>query len=347
MKHLFGPVNSRRLGLSLGIDLLPAKTCNFNCIYCEVGETTIFQDQRAEYIPTREILAEIDAFLAADNSPPIDIFTITASGEPTLHSGLGEIIGHLKKMTGKPVAVLTNGSLFFRQDVREELLKADIVVPSLDAAREKSFRKLNRPVAETDLSAIINGLARFSSQYEGSLWLEILFVKNINDSSADLAALREAIDEIQPDKIQLNTVARPPLEDFAGPLSRRELEEIAATLPAPVEIIAQFSERPRQHTRAAQRHEILHMLQRRPCTLPDICEALNLEASATGSVLQEMEKDGQVARLVHQGKSYYQTLPVRRRDERTDVFSDSHAQPAAKENHERHQEHRNDKRRAG
>lgn len=347
MKHLFGPVNSRRLGLSLGIDLLPAKTCNFNCIYCEVGETTIFQDRRAEYVPTGEILAEIDAFLASDNSPPIDIFTITASGEPTLHSGIGEIIGHLKEMTGKPVAVLTNGSLFSRQDVREALLRADIVVPSLDAALEKSFRKVNRPVPGTDLPAIIDGLARFSSQYGGSLWLEILFVKDFNDSPADLDALREAIEAIKPDRIQLNTVARPPLENFARPLSRRELEEIAGTFPAPVEIIAQFSERPRQHARAAQKHEILHMLQRRPCTLTDICEALNLEAPAAGSVLQRLEKDGQVARLVHQGKSYYQTLPVRRRDERTDVLSESPPHPTAKEDHERHQEQRNDKRRAG
>lgn len=308
MKYLFGPVNSRRLGLSLGIDLLPAKICNFSCIYCEVGPTTIFTCERKEYTPTREIIEEIDFFLATSGQAmPIDVFTITASGEPTLHSGLGEIINHLKAKTGLPVAVLTNGSLLYREDVRQELQHADIVIPSLDSAREESFRKINRPAQCAKLQEIIDGLCLFARNFRGELWLEILLSKGINDSAEDLAALRQALIDIKPTKIQLNTVVRPPLEEFAKPLTETELAEISRQLPGTVEIIADFRNRKRENTRSAQKTELLEMLRRRPCTETDICEALNLDGNLTARLLKELTASGEIAHSAHMGKIYYQT----------------------------------------
>ena len=303
MKYLFGPVNSRRLGLSQGIDLLPPKICDFNCIYCEIGPTTTLTCERREYTPTSEIIAEIDLLLAGDH-PPIDVFTITASGEPALHTGLGRIIAHLKEKTDKPVAVLTNGSLLNRREVRQEMSGADIVIPSLDSALETSFRRINRPAKCVVLADIISGLVRFAREFSGRVWLEILLIKGINDSPADIAALSKAVTEIKPDKIQLNTVARPPLESYAAPLNEKELREISRQLPGPVEIIVDFAKRKRKHYRKAREEDVLAMLQRRPCTETDICEALDL--AEVGSLLDSMQKSGVLTTTTHSGKTFYE-----------------------------------------
>ncbi len=307
MKYLFGPVNSRRLGLSLGIDLLTTKTCNFDCIYCEIGGTAIHTCERKEYTPTAEILAEIDELLAQDNlAKPIDVFTITAMGEPTLHTGLGEIIRHIKEKTGKPVAVLTNGAMMHREDVRQELQAADIVIPSLDSARAESFRKIDRPAQCVDLEEMIEGISLFCQEFPGRVWLEVMLTKNINDQPSDIAALKEAIMRINPERVQLNTVVRPPLESFALPLSPEELTHIAEQLPGNVEIIASFAKRDRDSWRSPEPGEILEMLQRRPCTASDISEALNLDPAQTSRLMGELVDQGKVLKMLHQGKTYYQ-----------------------------------------
>ena len=306
MKYTFGPVNSRRLGLSLGIDLLADKTCSFNCIYCEIGASPRVTCDRKEYTPTAEIIAEIDRVIRNQSgSKPIDVFTVTGNGEPTLHSGLGKIIHHIKEKTDKPVAVLTNGSLLHRTDVREDLFEADIVIPSLDAALEGSFRKINRPASCNTLSEIIDGLVIFSQEFTGKLWLEILIVKGINDTPEDILALQKAVTKIKPDMVQLNTVARPPLEKYAHPVSQKELEHIAEELPGKVEIIVAFSQKKKEQTRNANEPEILHILQRRPCTVSDICEALNLGTDSTEKALLHLEKSGSITITEHQGRKYY------------------------------------------
>ncbi len=307
MKYIFGPVNSRRLGLSQGIDLLTTKTCTFDCIYCEIGPTEIHTCERKEYTPTGDILAEIDELLREDeNDKPIDVFTITATGEPTLHSGLKTVIEHIKQNTGKPVVVLTNGAMFHDANVRSDLMGADIVIPSLDAARDDSFRRIDRPAACVNLKEIIHGLGIFCKEFSGQVWLEVLLVKNINDSKEDITALQQAITVIDPDRTQLNTVARPPLESFARALTEEELHNIAGQLPGHVEIIASFAPKDRKNTRLADPKEILDMLMRRPCTVSDISEALNLDTQATYQLVDEMIANGDVIPMSHQGKTYYQ-----------------------------------------
>ncbi len=309
MDHIFGPVNSRRLGRSLGIDLLPEKICNLNCIYCEVGATTKLTCERQEYVPPAEILAEIDTYFSdGDRLAEIDIVTVTASGEPTLHSGFGEILAHLKETTGKPIAVLTNGTTLMDEQVRQELALADVVIPSLDSVRVESFRKLDRPATCLDLGEIIDGLVLFSHEYTGKLWLEILLARGINDSDEDVMALQEVIKRIRVDRIQLNTVARPPLESFARPVSEHRLQEISALLHqwnpgVPVDLLAQGAptkDIPSTDVKAEDQpdlvDEIIQMLKRRPCTAADINKIFHCGG------LEKVEQ--YLAPLVRSGKIY-------------------------------------------
>lgn len=292
MKYLFGPVNSRRLGRSFGIDLLPAKICNFNCIYCEAGRTVKLTCRRREYTATREIIAEIDRYLdRVDWEQTVDVFTVTASGEPTLHSGIGRVIAHLKDLTGKRIVVLTNGTTLYRPEVRKDLSRADIVVPSLDTVVLSGLRKLNRPAAGVDLSDLVQGLVIFSGEFSGEVWLEILVARGINDRDEDILALKKVIARMRLDRIQVNTVVRPPLEDYARPVSKKRLREIAGLLSDAggprVEVIADVRDTGRPPAASGKndvrtvkknneqiRERIAAMLQRRPCTVHDIRQTL-------------------------------------------------------------------------
>ena len=326
MKHLFGPVNSRRLGLSQGIDLLPPKTCNFNCIYCEINRAPQLSCQRSEHVPTEVILAEIDELLADEpRVRDLDVFTITASGEPTLHTGIGRIIRHIKEKTDKPVAILTNGSQLHLQEVQDDLMAADIVIPSLDAARQESFRRVNRPAkCSADLETIIQGIADFSRKFSGEIWLEILLVENINDTPEDVTALQKAISRIRPSRVQLNTVARPPYESFAKPLTQKRMaeikQEIVKKYDKPVDILAgskdyETSESGKKREESADiipparvEAEISEMLLRRPCTASDIAATLNINLESAAEILKDMENRGCLTVKIHGGKKYYRTV---------------------------------------
>ncbi|NOX80983.1 MAG: radical SAM protein [Deltaproteobacteria bacterium] len=327
MNHIFGPVNSRRLGRSLGIDLLPRKVCNLNCIYCEVGATTQLTCERKEYVPTVAIIAEIEEFCAdPERLNRVDVVTVTASGEPTLHSGLGRIITCLKTMTGKPVAVLTNGTTLMREDVVAELSLADVVIPSLDTALPASFRKLNRPAACLDLREIIEGLVNFSKVFTRELWLEILFARGINDSDEEVRALVAVIRRMTLSRVQLNTVARPPLESFALPVGEQRLKEIADLISsgpdAPrVDILTSSGPSAADKATAVasgrfpgggeNREEtldkIIEMLKRRPCTAADINRTCQLGGpEKVEQLLEPLVRSGRLKKRAHGDKLYYQ-----------------------------------------
>ena len=324
MKHLFGPVNSRRLGLSQGIDLLPPKTCNFNCIYCEINAAPLLSCERGEHVPTEVIIKEIDQLLQKKEAVnKLDVFTITASGEPTLHNGIGTIIRYLKEKTDKPVAILTNGSLLHIQEVRRDLMAADIVIPSLDAARPESFRKVNRPAkCIVELDRIISGLEQFSREFGGQIWLEVLLVKKVNDAPEDIEALIKAIGRIKPSRVQLNTVARPPYEAFAEPLNKERMIEVRQRIEevfdGPVDVLGiaedtssevQASDRkPVQVDRRSVEEEIINLLRRRPCTVADIAKTLGIDKDNVTELLADMEKKGTLIQKIHGGKRYYKPL---------------------------------------
>lgn len=285
---------------------MPSGFCNFNCIYCEVTRQKKLTVARQEYSPTKEIIAEIDSlFSDKKKAAAIDVFTITASGEPTLHSGIGKIIQTIKKKTTKPVSVLTNGGLLHLKEVRKDLADADIVVPSLDAVRAQSFQKINRPMAGTDIEKIISGIAQFRDEFNGKIWLEILFVRGVNDHTEDICELRKAIARIKPDKIQLNTVVRPPFEAFAQPVTQAELENISRELGNTAEIIASFTKKDGETLGNIGQSEIIELLKRRPGTEADICESLQVEAGEIKQLLAQLAKEEKIITTKHASQIYW------------------------------------------
>jgi len=214
MKTVFGPVPSRRLGKSLGIDPILLKTCNWNCVYCQLGRTRPLTNERREYIPRRQILAEVDQALSAHRPGEIDWVTFVGSGEPTLHSGLGYLIRAVKARTDMPVAVITNGSLMSDAMVRGELLAADAVMPSLDAGDPILFRKVNRPWPSLKFDAHARGLAQFREIYTGHLWVEVMLVGGLNDTEQALTGIAAALRRIHPDRVDLTIPERPPAESW-------------------------------------------------------------------------------------------------------------------------------------
>ncbi|MBU2522210.1 MAG: radical SAM protein, partial [Proteobacteria bacterium] len=228
-KYIFGPVPSRRLGLSLGIDLMPHKTCTLNCVYCECGRTTNLTLKCKEYIPTELLQEELKDFLS--RNPKLDFITFSGSGEPTLHTGIKEIINFIKKDYPKyKIALLTNSTLFFQPDNRKRIAGVDMVIASLDAASEENFKKINRPHPELELSRIIEGLVSLRKEFAKQLWMEVFLVPGINDKKDELNKIKKALSPIYPDKIQLNTLDRPGAESWVKPASQKDLLDAASYL---------------------------------------------------------------------------------------------------------------------
>ncbi len=292
-RTLYGPVPSRRLGTSLGIDLVPHKVCSYDCIYCQIGETTEKTLLREEYIPTQEVLGELKAFLSKNGSS-IDHISLSGSGEPTLHSKIGLVIKGIKEMTLIPVAVLTNGSLLYEEEVRKDLIGADIVLPSLDAASSETFMRINRPYKGLSVETVIEGMVEFRKGYKGQIWLEILFCKGVNDSQSELLQMKKAVDRIQPDLIHVNTVVRPPSEQWAIPLGLREMEKIRAFFGERASIISEFDRHHLVAPEGDRREEILRILRRRPLSLTDLSEGMGIPQKELEGYIRFMVEEGKI-----------------------------------------------------
>jgi wyosine [tRNA(Phe)-imidazoG37] synthetase (radical SAM superfamily) len=302
--HVYGPVPSRRLGFSLGVDILPFKTCTLDCIYCQLGRTPEKTLIRKEFFPKSEILSHIRKKIQSGSQ--IDYITFSGSGEPTLYSGLGELIENIKNMTDIPVAVLTNSTTMTSSQVRKELMAADLIVPSLDAATQPVFEKINRPHPELRMDDIIQGLSAFKQTYTGRLWVEILLVKGVNDSDKHVQALRQALNKIKPDKVQLNTVVRPPAESFARPLNFKELEHIQSQLNHNCEIVADFSPKHQIAISENLKESILAMIRRRPVTLKDIADSLGMHKNEVIKYLNILLNESAVKTVAYEHKTYYE-----------------------------------------
>ena len=225
---IFGPVSSRRLGISLGIDIVPMSLCSFDCVYCELGRTSKKTTKRKDYIPTHKVDEALEEHFKVQSPPHPDYVTFSGSGEPTLHSNVGHFISKVKSLTDAPVAVLTNSSLLPDPQVRRDIIGADLVVPSLDAATKEVFERINRPAPGIDIRDIIEGIRLFAKEFEGRVWLEILFVEGVNDGPSEVKALIEAARLISPTRVQLGTVVRPPSEGDVYPVDSEVLERIAS-----------------------------------------------------------------------------------------------------------------------
>ena len=304
-KHIFGPVPSRRLGISLGVDIIPYKTCSLDCLYCECGRTTHLTSERQSFFPPQLVLDELKMILPG--IPHLDFITFSGSGEPTLNSDLGWLITAIKKISAVPLAVLTNGTLLFREDVRRDLLRADVVLPSLDAATAGGFARINRPGAGLEVERIIAGLEIFRSEYPGKIWLEIFIVKGINDREEEIAALSQAVRRIAPDKIQLNTLDRPPAYSGIESADFKILEKIRGRWrDLPVEIIKRAHHREEIPAFSSNlENSLLNTISRRPLSLDDLAALTSKGENELRQYLDILEKEKKIRPVIVGERIFY------------------------------------------
>jgi len=300
-KYIFGPVPSRRLGRSLGVDLVPFKTCSYDCIYCQLGRTTNKTLERKEWVPLQDVIEQIKDHL---HLKP-DYITLSGSGEPTLFSRLDELILGIKEITDIPVAVLTNGSLLWLPEVRNALKSADVVVPSLDAGSIQIFQYVNRPHPDITFSKMLQGLVDFRKDYSGQYWLEVFLLAGVTTTEAEINRLKTCIAAIQPDRVQVNTVTRPPAESFAEPVPKKQLETITAKLYERAEVIADYKDVHKQQDFVAQREDVLTLLKRRPCSIEDIAAGLGLHRNEAIKYVEELSSEGKIEAKPQNNQLYY------------------------------------------
>ncbi|MHC4413412.1 MAG: radical SAM protein [Planctomycetota bacterium] len=302
-KYLFGPVPSRRLGFSLGVDIVPFKVCTLDCIYCQIGKTTRKTVERRDYVPIQALLTELKDKLA--RGLHADFITISGSGEPTLNSNLGLIIEEIKKITDIPVAVLTNGTLFSEKSVRTACAKAELVLPSLDAGDEQTFAKINCPHRDITIDNLVDGLCAFRDEFAGRIWLEVFLVEGINTNQEQITNIKHAIERIRPDKIQLNSAVRPTAETGLQRIAPEKLRAIAEKLGQNCEIIADFSTGLSSKHGPNKAESLLSILKRRPCSLDDISAALGITPKQALEFIEHLWQKGLVNTVEKNGVLFY------------------------------------------
>ncbi len=302
-RYVFGPVPSRRLGRSLGVDLVPFKTCTYDCIYCQLGKTTVKTRKRIPYVPDTVLIEEIRRKLGEKQK--IDYITLSGSGEPTLYSGLSPLIRGIKSITDIPVAVLTNGSLLWDEDVRTGIHKADLVVPSLDAGDSDCYTRVNRPVVGIDFKTMIDGLRRFRRTFRGAYWLEVFLLNRITATEEHVRKMAELVRLIGPDKVQLNTVVRPPAEKYALSVPQSRMSQFAELFEPEAEVIADYSSAPDAAGFDGSREDIVRLLKRRPCTVEDIAAGLSIHRNEAIKQLEHLSADGVLSIMENEKGVFY------------------------------------------
>ncbi|MGC9454063.1 MAG: radical SAM protein [Phycisphaerae bacterium] len=301
MKHIFGPVPSRRLGRSLGVDLVPFKTCSYDCIYCQLGRTTNKTVERREWVPLDDVLAELKDKLSTNP----DYITLSGSGEPTLFSRLAELIDGIRSMTDIPIAVLTNGSLLWQPELRRQVAGADLIVPSLDAGSEVLLRAINRPHESISFDMMLEGLIQLRREYKGLYWLEVFLLAGHNAIDSEIDRISECVKLIAPDRVQLNTATRPTAEDYAVMVERGRMAEAAARFTPSAEVIADYRGVHKTREFRAGQDGVLEMVRRRPCSLDDIADGLGMHRNEAVKYVEELDATGRLEKRYSGGKLFY------------------------------------------
>jgi wyosine [tRNA(Phe)-imidazoG37] synthetase (radical SAM superfamily) len=300
-KHIFGPVPSRRLGRSLGVDLTPYKTCSQDCVFCQLGQTAKKTIIRHEYVPMGEVLDELGEWLKRDGNA--DYITLSGSGEPTLHSSFGDVLGFVRKNSPIKAVLLTNGSLFYLPEVRSAASQAHIVKVSLSAWDQASYGWVNRPHPDLDFKLLIEGQKAFRDEFKGEMWIEVFLVWGINSIPSDVAKIADLTDLLKPDRIHLNTAVRPPAEDFVAPLPREHMDFLCNLFQPRAEVIAEYKDKGGLEI-LANEEEIFSMLKRRPCTAEDIAGAFGMNFNEVSKYLGNLLRQGRI-RTERASESFY------------------------------------------
>lgn len=301
-KYIFGPVPSRRFGRSLGVDLVQFKTCSLDCIFCQIGTTTLNTVERREFVPIEEVLNELEAW--NKNGGRADCITLSGSGEPTLHSRFGDVLAFIKKNNSVPGVLLSNGTLFTLPEVRRSASQAAIVKVALSAWDQASFERINRPCPGLQLDKMVDGYKKFRSEFDGELRLEVFLLKGINSSPDDVLKIAALAHGIGVDRIQLNTAVRPPAHQSALAVSVAEMNELAKLFDHVAEVVGEH-EFERGTGCAVDEKQILVMLKRHPCTVNQIADTLNLDVDAVSKCVDELTCTGMIRSENRNGKIYY------------------------------------------
>jgi wyosine [tRNA(Phe)-imidazoG37] synthetase (radical SAM superfamily) len=295
--------------MSLGVDLVPHKVCSLDCVYCECGKTTKLTTARMEYILYDNVTAELNHFI--ENNPAPDYITFSGSGEPTLNSRIGDVLEFIKKLKSDiPVAVLTNGTLFNDKQVRSEIMNADVVLPSLDAASQDVFEKINSPDHKLKIEEYIDGIVTFRNEYKGKIWLEVLIIPGYNDSESELALLKNAFARIKPDSIQVNTLDRPGTVENLRSATRAELERVVDSWD--MDIVEIISAAPDRKNIKSYREDIetaiLETIFRRPCTVDDLVKILGRHINEVNKYLDVLEAEGKIEHVRQERGVFYKVV---------------------------------------
>jgi wyosine [tRNA(Phe)-imidazoG37] synthetase (radical SAM superfamily) len=304
-RTVYGPVPSQRLGRSLGVDLVPFKTCTFDCVYCQLGRTTNKTLERREYFPVAEIADALKRKLAEEDAP--DAITLAGSGEPALNSGIGDLIVEIKRMSNIPVAVLTNGALLWRSDVQDALMPADLVLPSLDAGDERLFRYVNRPHEDLSFDRMVDGIASFTRRFRGAVRLEVMLLSGVTGMPPEARKIAALVERIAPDRVQLNTVSRPPAETFAFPLSADRMRLLKNFFPGEVELIGEREQAVSDTPARAgiEDDDVMGLIGRRPCTFVDVATGLGVHVTEAVKHLDALVAAGKVKTVLEAGRTFY------------------------------------------
>ncbi|MFA6930396.1 MAG: radical SAM protein [Lentisphaeria bacterium] len=304
-KHLFGPVPSRRLGRSLGIDLTPFKTCSFDCIFCQLGRTTVKTCERREGIAVQEVLTELAAWF--DSGATADYITLAGSGEPTLNAGFGQVIDFVHNASRIPVALLTNGSLFSDPEVRTQAAKANLVKVSLSVWDQASLELVNRPAEGIVFEQMLAGQQAFREQFNGELWVEVFLLPDLNTSPEQITRIAALVKSLKPDKVQLNTAVRPPCEGYVQPVPEKILHDLAGHFTPKAEVIAEFSSDSSAQIKATE-SDVLATLERRPCTVNQLCAVFSLHRNEAAKYIGKLLRTGKISERRKDGEVYFEGL---------------------------------------
>ncbi|MBP87739.1 MAG: radical SAM protein [Planctomycetaceae bacterium] len=312
MKYVFGPVPSRRLGRSLGIDPIPLKTCNWNCIYCQLGRTSPPANDRRDYFSPEAIITEVNAALASHEPGQIDWLTFAGSGEPTLHASLGWMIRELKACTEIPIAVITNGSLLYLPEVRRHLLPADAVMPTLDAGSERLYRRIDRPVAELTFGRLVEGMIALRNEFEGKLWIEVMLIKGLNDSVAALEDIASVIRRIRPDDVHINLPVRPPTEASVEVPDDETLARAQAILGEVAHIVAPADVQIDLGDEDDLADSVMEIVKRHPMSEEGLVRALSLRsAREVAAALAQLTASGRARVTTRHGERFWSDAKAR------------------------------------
>ena len=296
-RYVFGPVASRRLGISLGVDLVTPKTCSLDCIYCEAKATTCLTLERKEYVPIEQVIAELDDVLKS--SPHLDYITFSGAGEPTLNSRIGDIADFLKKnYPHYPLCLLTNGIALDDPSLQKQIEKIDRVIPSLDASNQEEFVQINRPAPGVRFERFVSGLIEFTRRSRAEIFLELFIVPGVNDSPDSIARFADIIRQMRLNGVQLNALDRPGIVDWLTPVPPQTVEQFLAALKpfVPVEPIGKFTAEKDWDISDEAGKKLLKSIRKQPSTREELEEKTAIPPERIGVLLDSLCKFGLIQR---------------------------------------------------